>query len=83
MDKETLVSLEVSRRREEQQKFKTFQKKKMESRQINRESNAFHQSVSATNDHYMKNALLKVRQSNVTLPDELTRIHGTYTTTNK
>ena len=50
---------------------------------MSRESNAFHQSVDASNDEYMKNALMKVRQSKVTLPDDLTRIHGTFTTTHK
>ena len=78
-----LVSRDVSIRREQKRQLKTSQQKEMESRQINRDANSFHQSVSATNDHYMRDALSKVRQSKVTLPDELTRIHGTYTTTHK
>ena len=73
-----LVSRHVSIRREQKRQLKTSQQKEMESRQVNRGSNSFHQSVSASNDHYMRDALSKVRQSKVTLPDELTRIHGTY-----
>jgi len=80
---EPLVSRDVSIRREQNQQLKTSQQKEMESRQMSRESNAFYQSVDASNDEYMKNALMKVRQSNVTLPDDLTRIHGTFTTTHK
>jgi hypothetical protein len=30
-----------------------------------------------------RDALLKVRQSDVTLPDDLTRLHGTFIYTNK
>ena len=78
-----LVYRDVTIRREQQRNLKTSQQKEMEFRQVNRDANSFHQSVSATNDHYMRDALSKVRQSNVTLPDELTRIHGTFTTTNK
>jgi len=80
---EPLVSRDVSTRREQKRQLTNSQQKEMEYRQVNRDSNAFHQSVDATNDHYMRDALSKVRQSKVTLPDELTRIHGTYTTTNK
>ena len=78
-----LVYRDVTIRREQQRNLKTSQQKEMEFRQVNRDANSFHQSVAATNDHYMRDALSKVRQSNVTLPDELTRIHGTFTTTNK
>ena len=78
-----LVSRDVSIRWDQEHKRKTSQRKEMESRQVSRESNAFHQSVDASNDEYMKNALMKVRQSKVTLPDDLTRIHGTFTTTHK
>ena len=80
---EPLVSRDVSTRREQKRQLTNSQQKEMEYRQVNRDSNAFHQSVDATNDHYMRDALSKVRQSKVTLPDELTRIHGTYTTTIK
>ena len=78
MDKETLVSLEVSRRREEQQKLKQNQHREMESRRVERDSRNFHQSVSATNDKYMVDALTQVRESDVTLPEDPTRINGTW-----
>ena len=63
--------------------LKHLNRRKWNSRQINRDANSFHQSVAATNDHYMRDALSKVKESKVTLPDELTRIHGTFTTTIK
>ena len=78
-----LVSRGLSIRMEQQRNLKTSQQKEMEFRQINRDANSFHQSVAATNDQYMKNTLSKVRHSNVTLPDELLRIHGDFTTTNR
>ena len=78
MDRETLVSLEVSRRREEQQKLKQTQQREMESRQIERDSKNFNQSVNATNDRYMVDALNKVRKSDITHSEDLTRMHGTW-----
>ena len=78
MDKETLVSLAVSRRREEQQKLKQSQQKEIESRRVERDFRNFHQSVSATNDKYMVDALTQVRKSDITLPESLTRRNGTW-----
>jgi hypothetical protein len=77
------VSRSVSIQRDQKRNLKTSQQKELEFRQINRDANSFHQSVAATNHQYIKNALLKVRESKVTLPDDLTRIHGTFTTTHK
>ena len=78
MDKETLVSLEVSRRREEHQKLQQNQQKQMESRRVERDSRNFNQSVNATNDRYMVDALTQVRKSDITLPESLTRRNGTW-----
>ena len=78
-----LVSRDLSIRMEQQRNLKTSQQKELEYRQINRDANSFHHSVAATNDQYMKNTLSKVRHSNVTLPDELLRIHGNFTATNR
>ena len=78
MDKETLVSLEVSRRREKHQKLGENQQKQMEYRRVNTDSKNFHQSVRATNDRYMIDALTKVRKSDVTLPEDLTRMNETW-----
>ena len=76
MVRETLVSLDVSRRKEEQQILKQNQQKEMESRRVDRDSKNFNQSVNATNDRYMVDALNKVRKSNITHPEELTRMNG-------
>ena len=78
MDKETLVSLEVSRRREEHQKLQQNQRKQMESRRVERDSRNFTQSVNATKDRYMIDALNKFRKSDVTHPESLTRMNGTW-----
>ena len=61
MDKETLVSLEVSRRREEHQKLQQNQQKQIEARRVDSDSINFNQSVNATNDRYMIDALNEVR----------------------
>ena len=78
MDRETLVSLDVSRRKEEQQILKQNQQKEMESRGVDRDSKNFNQSVNATNDRYMVDALNKVRTSDVTHPEDLTRMNGSW-----
>ena len=78
MDKETLVSLDVSRRREKKQTLKQNQQREMESRRVDRDSKNFNQSVNATNDRYMIDALSKVRESDVTHPENLTRMNGTW-----
>ena len=43
----------------------------MESRRVDRDSKTFHQSVSATNDRYMVDALSKVRESDITHSEDL------------
>ena len=78
MDTETLVPLDVSRRREEHQKLQQNQQREMESRRVDGNSRNFNQSVSANNDKYMVDALSKVRESDVTHPESLTRMNGTY-----
>ena len=39
---------------------------------------AWNQSISASTDTYMKNALSQVRKSEVGLPETLTRFHGSW-----
>jgi hypothetical protein len=80
---EPLIAREVSIRRTEQQNLKTDQQKQMENRRIAAPQNAWNQSVAASTDDYMKNALTQVRKSDVTLPETLTRIHGSWVYTNK
>jgi hypothetical protein len=80
---EPLVSRQVSRRRTEEQNLKSQQQRDMEQRRINGPQSAWNQSVAASTDTYMRDALSKVRESKVTLPDELTRMHGTFIYSNK
>ena len=78
MQNEPLVSLDVSRRREEKQTLKQNQQREMESRRVDRDSKNFNQSVNASNDKYMIDALSKVRESDVTHPENLTRMNGSW-----
>ena len=78
MVRETLVSVDVSRRKEEQQILKQNQQKEMESRGVDRDSKNFNQSVNATHDRYMVDALNKVRTSDVTHPEDLTRMNRSW-----
>ena len=78
MNEEILVSRAVSQRTHEESKLKKSQQKQMEDRRIDQPSNAFHQSVAATGDTYIAEALRKVRESNVTHPESLTRMSGTW-----
>ena len=80
---EPLVARAVSMRRTEQQNLKTDQQKQMENRRIATPQNAWNQSVAASTDDYMKNALTQVRKSDVTLPETLTRHQGSWVYTNK
>ena len=80
---EPLVSPDVSMRRAEQQNLKIHQQKQMDNRRISAPQSAWNQSVAASTDDYMRDALTQVRKSSVTLPDTLTRLHGTFIYTNK
>ena len=75
---DVLPSLDVQRRKEEEMKQRKMHQTEMDSRMINRESRDFSQSVSATTDTKMVDALAKVRQSKVSMPDELTRRNGSW-----
>lgn len=73
-----LVSRNVSMRQREQDKQKTKQHYEMNARRVDRQSNAYNQSVNATTDTYMRDALTQVRKSDVTLPETLTKFQGTW-----
>ena len=75
---EPLVSRKVSMRNAEQRKLKIHQQKEMDSRRVDAPTNAFNQSVSATNDRYMRDALSQVRQSDVTYKETLMRHNGSW-----
>ena len=73
-----LVSREVSQRTHEQSKLKTTQQKQMETKLVEKPSDAWRQSLDASGDTYIAEALRKVRESNVTHPESLTRISGSW-----
>ena len=75
---EPLVARNVSMRHKERTRQKTQQQSEMDTRRVNRETSAFNQSVAATNDSYMKDALNQVRQSDVTHNEDLMRFQGTW-----
>ena len=78
-----LVSRDVSIRREQNRQLKITQQKGMDNRRVSAPQSAWNQSISASTDDYMKNALTQVRKSDVTLPDELTMMNGTFIYSNK
>jgi hypothetical protein len=59
-------------------KLKTTQQKQMEERLVEKPSDAWRQSLDASSDTYIESALRKVRESNVTHPESLTRISGSW-----
>lgn len=75
---EPLVSRDVSIRREQNRQLKINQQKEMENRRIAAPQSAWNQSVAASTDTYMRNALTQVRKSDVTHNEDLLRLHGTW-----
>jgi len=75
---EPLIARAVSMRRAEQQNLKINQQKEIENRRIAAPQSAWNQSVAASTDTKMRDLLSQVRRSDVTLPDTLTRLHGTW-----
>jgi len=73
-----LVSLDVSMRQREREKQKTQQQKEMDNRRVAAPQSAWNQSVSATTDIHMRDALNQVRQSDVTHNEDLLRLQGTW-----
>ena len=77
-NKETLVSVDVSRRQQEKQKLIQSRQAAMEAERVERDTRQFNQSVNASTDKYMIDVLTKVRQSDVTHSEDLTRWNGTW-----
>ena len=73
-----LVSLDVSMRQREREKQKTQQQKEMDNRRVAAPQSAWNQSVAATTDIHMRDALNQVRQSDVTHNEDLLRLQGTW-----
>ena len=78
MTDEILRSLDVQRRESEKQKRHHDQAKRLESVLVDNDTRSFRQSVNASNDTYMKDALSKVRESKVTHSETLTKFNGTW-----
>ena len=76
--KETLVSLDVSRRQQEKEKLIQTRQSAMDAERVERDTRHFNQSLNASNDKYMIDALTKVRKSDVTHNEDLTRMNGTW-----
>ena len=73
-----LVSRAVSQRADEESKLKKTQQKQMETRLVEKPSDAWRQTLNASGDTYIAEALRKVRESNVTHPESLTRLTGSW-----
>ena len=73
-----IVSQVVSQRASDKALLKKNQQKQMEDRLVEGSSHAFHQSVAASGDTYIAQALQKVRQSKITHPESLTRHSGSW-----
>ena len=78
MNRQILTPRAVTRREQEAQERRDNQRVAMNAERVETDYRTFNQSVAASNDHYMTSALEKVRQSNVTHSDEITRISGTW-----
>ena len=73
-----LVPREVTIRKMEQEKRRVEQQKQMNHRQVSHAENAWNQTISASKDVDIREALNQVGQSDVSLPETLTRLHGTW-----
>ena len=75
---ETLVPQEVTIRRMEQEKRRVEQQKQTNYRQVSRAENAWNQTMSASKDVDMRDALTQVRKSDVTHNETLMRHNGSW-----
>lgn len=70
--------LNYYRRQQEREKEKSRQKSEMGARRVEQKNSNYHHAVGASQDSYMKEALRKVRQSEVTHDERLTRMNGNW-----
>ena len=75
---EIVTPLDVQKRKLDAEKLRHQQKIDMNMRRVEDASNRFRSSVKAFNDHDMADALKKVRQSDVTHHEDVTRLNGTW-----
>jgi hypothetical protein len=73
-----IVSRSISQRDAETLKLKEIQQKQMDLKAVKRPTDSFDQCKSAINDSYITDALRKVRESEVTHSESLTRINGSW-----
>jgi hypothetical protein len=74
----TIVSQAVSDRNKQIEDLKKSQHTQMDQRLMEKPLHSFQQSLSASGDSYIAAALNKVRKSNVTHHESLTRLSGTW-----
>ena len=73
-----LIPRTVYRRQQDQQKLRKSQKSTMDVNWMERDRRDFDQTQNAAQDSYMSDALAKVRQSDVTHSETVTRLNGTW-----
>ena len=73
-----LIPRTVYRRQQDQQKLRKSQKSEMDRKLVGKDGRDFDQTQSAAQDSYMRDALAKVRQSDVTHSETVTRLNGTW-----
>ena len=73
-----LIPRTVYRRQQDQQKLRQTQQSAMDANWMERDRRDFDQTQSAARDSYMRDALAKVRQSDVTHNETVTRLNGTW-----
>jgi len=74
----TIVSQSVSHRNKQAQELKEQQHTQMEHRLVDNPLHSFQQSLAASGDSYIASALKRVRQSDVTHHESLTRLSGSW-----
>ena len=72
-----LPSLDFLKRRKEQKELRENQKYEMGMKLVSKPDNNYQRSLDSSNDHYMRKALKQVKRSNVSIPQDLARMHGT------
>jgi hypothetical protein len=74
----TPTPLNVYRKEQKEQEVTEYQNKIMNTRSANQSLDNFTQSLNARQDTYIAEALKRVRESDVTHAESLTRINGTF-----
>ena len=78
MTTNTPTPIAVTRRELEDQEKRQSQQSQMDVNRVQQTTRTWNSTVSAVNDQYMVSALAKVRESNVSHHEDLTRINGTW-----